>query len=422
MAFQNPKGTVDFYPEEKRLQDYVFNNLRKTAKSFNFQEIESPGFETMGLLTKKSGEEIKGQIFNLEKKGNEEFGLRFDMTVPAARMFIQRQKSAQKPVKWFYLTRMWRYEQPQKGRLREFYQFGTEIFGSGNAAADAEIINLAIASLESLGLKKGDFYVYINNRKLITGLLLSRIKEEQIDFALSMIDKYRKLSDEDFLKELSQNKINESQADEILEIIKKSEFDKTHLNKLAQEGYGELNAVLALIKDKDFVKVDLSIVRGLAYYTGTVFEIYDSGRKFRAICGGGRYDNLIELFEGENTGATGFGMGYSTLSLLLEEKKLVPNLTEGPDYFVAYVKKENLNDAYSMALELRDRFSVEIDLNSRNLSNQLQYANSIKAKKVIFVGENELKSGTFKVKDMGSGSESSLRKSPDSGEWIFLEG
>lgn len=406
MAFQKPKGTIDFFPDEKSKQDYVFGKLKVAAESSAFKEIESPAFENIEVLTKKSGEETRNQIFTLEKKGNEEFGLRYDITVPCARMFVDIQKGCQKPVKWFYLTRMWRYEQPQKGRLREFYQFGTEVFGSNSPAADAEVINLAIDSLKSLGLKKGDFYLYINNRKLITGLLLSRINEAQVDFALSIIDKFRKLSEDDFLKELSQNNINKNQAKEVLEIIKKDTFDKQYLNKLAQEGYEELMKVLELLSDnRDFVKIDLSVVRGLAYYTGTVFEVYDAGRKFRAICGGGRYDNLIEMFGGEKAGATGFGMGYATLSLLLQDKGLLPDSEITPDYFIAVIKKENFNDAYEICNKLRKRFSCEIDLNQRNLGNQLQFANSIKAKKVIFVGENELKEGKFKVKDMQTGIE-----------------
>lgn len=406
MAFQNPKGTVDFYPEEKNLQKIIFNKLRETAKRFNFLEIESPVFETLELLKKKSGEEVSKQIFTLEKKGSEEFALRFDMTVPAARMFATRQKSLQKPAKWFYIDKNWRYEQPQKGRLREFYQFGVEVFGSNSPIADAEVISLAINALLDLGLSKDDFVVYISNRKLLTGLLLTRIKEDQLENVLAVIDKFRKLSKTDFVKSLIDCNLNKGQAEEILEIIEKNEFEETKLSKLGQEGLAELNSVIELLKKyKDCVKIDLSTVRGLAYYTGTVFEIFDKDREFRAVCGGGRYDNLIGLFGGDMTGATGFGMGYSTLSLLLEKKGLLPKTSEGPEYFVAYIKKEFVKDAYELALTLRKKYSVEIDLNVRNLGNQLQYANGVKAKKVIFVGEDEVKSQKFKVKDMQAGTE-----------------
>ena len=168
--YQRVKGGIDFYPKEKAIKEAIFRRLRKTAIRFNFQEIETPSFETLEILTARTGQEITEQIFVLEKRGNEQLGLRFDMTVPATRMFVTKQRELTKPIKWFYVTRMWRYEAPQKGRLREFYQYGCELFGSDSPKADAEVINLAIESLKNLKLTENDFFVKINNKKLILSI------------------------------------------------------------------------------------------------------------------------------------------------------------------------------------------------------------------------------------------------------------
>ena len=169
--YQKPKGTRDYYPEEKEAMNRIADSLRQQAGSYGFREVEAPAIETLSLLTAKQGEEIKDQIFTLKKQGNEELGLRPDITVPVTRMFIQKQFELPRPVKWFYITRMWRYERPQAGRLREFYQFGTEMYGPDTPESDAELISLAIDCLASLGLKKSDFVVKISNRQLLQSLI-----------------------------------------------------------------------------------------------------------------------------------------------------------------------------------------------------------------------------------------------------------
>jgi len=434
--FQKPLGTVDFFPEDIAVRQYIFNKLRETAVSYGYKEIEAPAFETIDLLKAKQGGEILEQIFVLEKKGEEEFGLRFDLTISATRMFIEKQKSIVKPVKWFYLTRMWRYERPQQGRLREFYQFGTECFGSGKPDADAEQISLIIDSLLDLGLKKDDFFVKLNNRKLLQGLLLGVVNDEDLFSVIRVIDKKNKITEEEFVSELQKLKLNNNQIESIKNIInidmseikKISEhaqkplvFDKTNsiesirkeindknikINEMALEGLNELELIMDLLKNKkDFLKIDLSTARGLAYYTGIVFECYDQAEMFRAIAGGGRYDKMVELLKGEPCPATGFAIGYATLSLLLKEKGLLPEIDLSPDYFIAVVNNEVKDKAIEIAEKLRKKYKVEIDLMQRNMGNQFKYANSIKAKKVVIVGPDELSNNKIKIKDMKSGKE-----------------
>ena len=409
--FQKPKGTVDFFPEELALRSYIFSKLRDIAVKYGYLEIEAPAFEGMDILTAKQGSEIKEQIFSLTKRGSEEFGLRFDVTVSAARMFIEKQKTLQKPVKWFYLARMWRYERPQAGRAREFYQFGTELFGSSKPEADAEIISLVIDSLLALGLNKDDFFVKINNKKLLEGLLLDIVDKDNIGDVIRVIDKRAKISDDEFGDELKKVGLNEKKVSSVKEVINANinELKNKKLNELAQNGLDELLAVFVLLKDKkEFIRVDLSTARGLTYYTGTVFECFDKDEKFRSIAGGGRYDNLIELFKGEKTPATGFGLGYATLSLLLKEKKLLPEIKLGPDYFIAVIGDKAKKKAIEIASKLRKEYVVDVDLTGRGVGKQFKYANAIKAKKVIVIGEDELKSGKLTVKDMDSGKEEKI--------------
>jgi len=402
--FQAVRGTEDYYPEEMAARNNVFGAMKKSARAFGFEEVDTPIVEDLDLLRKKQGEEIVNQIFVLDKKGDEELALRAEFTPSLARMFIAKQKAMPKPVKWFCINRVFRYERPQQGRQREFFQFNVEIYGSSNPEADSEIINLAIDTLKELGLTDKDFFVKVNNRKLIQGLLLEIVSEKQIDDVMRAIDKIKNLTEQDFEAELTKAGLNKKQADDVTKLFETKIENIKPRSELAKEGMKELLDVLKFT-DTNIVEVDLSTVRGLAYYTGTVFEIFDTDEKFRSIAGGGRYDNMIKLFNGEDTPATGFGMGYSTLRLLLEYKKIMPKPDLGPDYYIAIVGDEPREKAFAIANELRKKHKVDIDLSRRNLKNQLNYANKIRAKKVIFIGSDEIKAGKLKIKDLESGNE-----------------
>jgi histidyl-tRNA synthetase len=410
MAFERVKGTRDFYPEEKEVMNWMFDLFRQCAVKYGYSEVESPAIESQSLLCEKEGEEIKQQIFTLEKKGKEQLGLRFDITVPLARMFISKQKELPKPVKWFYITRMWRYEAPQRGRLREFYQFGVELFGSDKPETDAEIISLAIDSMLALGLKKKDFFVKVNDRDLLQGLIeglgIGKVEEVMI-----VIDKIAKISEEEFVAELEELGLTQDQIKKLDKIIKTKDLDKLKdLNPLAKKGLEKLKQVLALLKDKkDFIEVDLSIARGLAYYTGTVFEIYDKEMKYRALCGGGRYDKMIKSFGGDDCAATGFATGFATVNLLLDEKMLLPDKKPGVDYYIAPVDKKVFDKAMEIASKLRKNNSVDIDLMERKLTKQFDYADRIGAKKIIVVGQKDLEKGEVTVRDMETGKEEKVK-------------
>ena len=405
--FQKPTGTTDFYPEDMGIRNKIFTSLRKTARKFGFNEVEAPAFEDLDLVTRKSGEEIKQQVFVLEQKGDEQFCLRAELTPSIARMFVEKQKALPKPVKWFGISRMWRYERPQAGRLREFYQLSVELFGSSKPEADAEIINLAINCLTDLGLTGKDFFVKINNRKLLQGLLSEIAEENQLDALLRVIDKSKKISPDELEKEIKNLKMDPKKVKRMLGCKTLEDVQKLKLNKLAKEGLEDLKSVMKLLDEK-LVKFDISVARGLAYYTGTVFEIFDKDEKFRAIAGGGRYDGLVELYGGSPTAANGFGMGYSTLSLLLKENGLLPEPDIGVDYFVVIIGDKTKEKALAIVKRLRERYLVDYDTSGRSIKNQMKYADSINAKKAIFIGEEEIKSGKLTVKDMKTGNEQKI--------------
>lgn len=410
MPFEKAKGTADFYPEEKEAMNVIYEKLRGVARRYSFKEVESPAFENMDLLTAKSGEEIKTQIFCLEKRSAEELGLRFDLTVPQTRMFIAKQKELSKPVKWFCFSRMWRYEQPQKGRMREFYQANIEMFGSDRPEADAEIISVLIEWLSELGLTEKDFFVKINNRDLLEGLLGDFVAKNRIEEVVRIIDKSAKIKEEEFDKALKDAGVKDvGRIKEIIKIKGAPEYSLPLIepmckNEKSQAGYNRLKTVVQLL-DTKYVRVDLSVARGLAYYTGTVFECFDIDEKFRAIAGGGRYDNMVQLFGGEKTPATGFAMGFSVLSLVLDERGLLPKPDLGPDYYVAIVNEDVRKNAIGIVRKLRKKSKVDYDLTGRNLTNQLQYAAGIGAKKTVIVGPKDLANKQVTVRDMKSGEE-----------------
>ena len=430
-----PKGTEDFFPADFSVRKQVLDSLRATAIKYGFLEVETPAFETTEWLTKKSGDELLGQIFTLEQRGSEKFGLRFDLTVPITRLFLQKQRELQKPVRWFGLSRMWRYEAPQKGRLREFSQLSVECFGSDKVQADAELLNLFVDCYKNLGLTSKDFKVRVNSRMLLQGLLwgLNCVSsEKQCDDVFRLVDKSSKISEDDFKKELKGVGLDDAQIKNVLEIVSLKGSPSDVLSRIDALNIGDLGLSdsLATLKNlflflpEEYFVMDLSIARGIAYYTGIVFEAFDVSGEFRALGGGGRYDNLIDLYGGERTPATGFGIGLSTLSLLLEKKNLIPKSKTGVDYFVALVPKEQskeyqqyktlgtmgvselvLRKAFDVARELRKNSSVVIDINERKLAKQFEYAQSIGAQKVVIVGEKDLAEGKVTIRDMKTGKE-----------------
>ena len=405
MTYPAVKGTRDFYPEYMAARDELFQKLCDVANSYGFNAVESPALETLKLLTAKSGEEITQQIFVTEKRSSEEIGLRFDMTVPLARMFIAKQKELPKPVKWSYATNMWRYEAPQRGRLREFYQFGVELFGASTLTADAEIISLAIDCLQKLGLTEKDIVLKVNSRKLVEAFL----KENNIDDTektLRAIDKRPKLSEDAFSAEISF--LTDYQQKALLKFLDTPSLDALTLEDTT--ALAELQELWNILpKEKQpFIEFSPSITRGLAYYTGIVFEVFDRKGEFRAILGGGRYDDMIEQFGGQSCPATGFAMGDVVIELVLKSKGLWKEEPSKVDYFIAPVNEEFISKAVEIASYLRKKGKrVDIDLMNRKLGKQFSYATQINAQYVAIIGD-ETNEGNVAIKDLNTGKEETI--------------
>ncbi|MCD6370346.1 MAG: histidine--tRNA ligase [Thermoplasmata archaeon] len=403
---QRLRGFRDIYPEYMRARRIVFSKITQVARSFGFHEIDAPSVELLDLFRIKSGEEIVKQTFSFVDKGGREITLIPELTPTVSRMIAAR-KDLTKPVKWFSFPKMWRYEEPQSGRLREFYQFNADIFGISNIYADAEVIALAMEILDTLGLK-GRYIMRVSDRILMEDLLKS-MNVKDMEGAFRIIDKRDKIPlqifREEMLKYISPEKV------EILEetLQYKGDVDVV-LNKFPES---ERTEVLRELKDllREYGKsvvFDLSIVRGLAYYTGIVFEAHDAKEEFRAILGGGRYDKVVELFGAQPTPAVGFGMGDVVLELMMRREGVWPEEKIEVDYFVAIIpgfRKEAIRVANMLR---RKGYIVDIELQDRSLSKQMKYANKLNAKYVIIVGE-EIKRNSAVVRNMETGEQKELK-------------
>jgi histidyl-tRNA synthetase len=413
--FARLPGFRDFPPEEFALRAHIQDAWRRVAARYGFSEYEGPVLEPLDLYVEKSGEEIVGQLFNFTDKGDRAVTLRPEMTPSLARILGDRSRGMSKPIRWFSMPQLYRYERMQRGRLREHFQWNVDIVGEGGVPADAEVLAVAIDGLRELGLGAEDFVARVSDRRLLSALLrVLGVDDEKLPAAFGIIDKIERLPEEkaDALFR-SRAGLDEEQIETLRGLL-----NATGVEALA-EGFGghaevapELDrlrtyvACLDAMGLGDFVQVDLRIVRGLAYYTGIVFELFDRKGEARAICGGGRYDRLLELVGGEPLPAVGFGMGDVVLGDLLEERGLVPEYARSVDYFVVTVTPEQRPEALRIAHVLRDRgYAVAYALKEQGVAKQMKVAAKEGARTVLVLGPEEVDRGCVVSRDMSSGEE-----------------
>ena len=376
-------GFRDFYPEpiptadswSLDLRRYIFDTWRGTAKRYGFREYDGPPIEELDLYTKKSGDEIVGQLYNFTDKGDRNVSLRPEMTPTLARMAAAHTRNYKKPIKWFSIPQLFRYERQQKGRLREHFQFNADIIGEEHLAADAELIALLIDTLRDLKLTSDDFVVRLSSRRAWQDFFENGGGQEKDanDF-YQIIDK---LERED--PAVSGDK------------LAKLGFSLKQVNDFIESGEptDELAAILANIKARglgDFIKIDYRIIRGLAYYTGPVYEAFDKRGKFRAIAGGGRYDHLVKLVSGGKSDlpALGFGMGDVVLAELLKDRGLVPPLAQALDAFVQIADESLRNASLGIVQQLRQAgLATEYPLLKTKPDKQLKRALELNAKWLV---------------------------------------
>ena len=422
MKFQSPKGTRDFYPAEMAVRRRIEAAWRDASVAFGFDEIDGPTFEHLELYTAKSGEGIVNELFSFRRAGgSDDYALRPEFTPTLARMAAARAAQLPVPIKWFAVPNFFRAERPQRGRLREFYQWNVDLLGAEGPAIDAEVIGVAVAALARLGLKHTDVRVKISHRVAAAKLVRALgVAEESVAGAFELLDRRDKMPPEEFTKRAAALGL----AGDALARFESAVRTRVQVGEdlgvlasaagIAADELCELAALRDALVAADLApwcEFDLGIVRGLAYYTGTVFEIHEASGGERAIAGGGRYDGLVELFGGPKTPAMGFGMGDVVLGLVLADRGLLPKdgseLLPRPDAFVVSAG-EPAADAELPRLVARlraDGFHVRHSYKAtRNVGKLLADASKQRARFAVILGA-ELAEGRAMLKDLASGEQ-----------------
>ena len=408
------RGTRDFYPEDMRIRNWLFDNFQSAARSHGFEEYDSPVLEHEELYTRKQGEEITQQLYNFEDKGGRKVALRPEMTPSLARMVMARAGALPTPIKWFSIPQCWRYERTQRGRGREHYQWNVDIWGSDAIQADAELLSVLVSFFEGVGLNADDLVIRISSRKVLEEVLGSLgISGDAFAATCIIVDKMDKLPAETVEQQLSEQGLNSDAITAIQSTLGLSDLDS--LASALGEG-SEAVAELATLFDlvdaygiSDWVAFDASVVRGLAYYTGPVFEAHDRAGKLRAICGGGRYDRLLSSLGGNDMPATGFGFGDMVIMELLNEKGLVPELPSGNQDIVIAIDENLRSAAMSVASKLRASGRlVDLVLEDKRMKWAFRHAERTGAQRLVMVMPDEWAAGNVRIKELESGEESDV--------------
>jgi histidyl-tRNA synthetase len=404
-------GFRDFYPEQLATRNYLMSVWRDVARRYGFVEYDGPPLEPLDLYTKKSGDEIVGQLYTFTDKGDRQVALRPEMTPTLARMVAAKANAMRKPIRWFSVPQLFRYERQQKGRLREHFQLNVDIVGEASVAADAELL--------ALGLKSSDVRARVSDRRLLTALLSHvGVNQAEMPAVFAAIDKAGREPRETTLGKV-EKAVSSADARRGVERILRNSKDLTAIAKefsdspeVVEEisGMRQYLAFLHALGVRDWVDFDLSIVRGLAYYTGKVFELFDAQGEFRAICGGGRYDDLLSTIGGVDLPALGFGMGDVVLTELLRARDLIPAAELGTEYWVAADDESLLPEVMTVAGRLRAKSrSVEYALKAQTLARQLKTASTAGVKNVVLLRRDDYKNGNVTLKTLADGSERSVR-------------
>ena len=387
-------GFRDFYPKELAEREHIFRAWHDVARRFGFEQYDGPPLEALDLYTKKSGEEIVGQLYNFTDKGGREVALRPEMTPSFARMVSARANSLRKPVRWYSIPQLFRYERQQKGRLREHFQLNVDIVGESEVGADAELLAVALEIMQRCGLTSDDVVARVSDRRLLTALLTAwGVPDESVSAAYAAIDKIDRDPRDRLVERLRDAGVPDEVSTLVLDSVSESDLGSLMASyghvpaiRVGLEGIEQYQTLMTAHGLEDWVRFDLSIVRGLAYYTGIVFELFDRKGEFRAICGGGRYDNLLRDLGDVDLPALGFGMGDVVLGELLKARGLMPSDHRGADFYIAAEEPVTDADVVRLAASLRQLgASVEYAFRRGALGKQRKAAWSAGASYIIEV-------------------------------------
>ena len=403
------KGTREFYPEEMSLRNYLYEKVRAASGAFGYQAYDGPFIETIDLYAARSGEElVKKQAFTFEDRGGDVVTLRPELTPSLARMIAAKQNELIYPVRWWSFGPFWRYEQPQKGRAREFFQWNIDMLGVNSPEADAELIAVAATFLRSVGLSPERAQIHLSNRRLMDSQFanLHISTEKRLDVA-NLVDRRAKMDPDKWDAYALELGLTQTQLDGLKNML--GNYD---LWKQSDELPRTL-AALEAMGVREYVKFDPNIMRGLLYYTGTVFEAFDtSGSLKRAIFGGGRYDNLLEEVGGQPLPGVGFAMGDVVIGIILQEANLLPEFQATPAQVLVTVFDEKLSvESYRLAAELRESgLNTMVYPEPAKLQKQFKYADKMKMKVALVLGPDEAQNGQVVVKNLLNGEQAQVTR------------
>lgn len=408
-TIQSIKGTRDFYPEDMAVRSWMYANMRRVSEKFGYQEYEAPLLESIELYAAKSGEElVKEQSFVFPDRGGDLITLRPELTPSLARMVAQRQRQLAYPLRWWSFGPFWRYERPQKGRTREFFQWNIDLIGVDSPEADAELVAIAASFLRECGLSPDKISILVNNRKLVDAELARlEVPAGLRPEVLRLIDRRDKMGPAEWQAYATEIGLNEAQFEGLKEILgdtelwRKSEDMQRFFTAIQALGLGE------------WVRFAPHIIRGLAYYTGTVFEAWDRDGEFRAILGGGRYDNLVSDVGGDPLPAVGFAMGDVVIGLALRKFGCLPEgLGASPAPVLVTVFDENsLIDSFALAAELREAgLKVACYPEPAKLGKQFKFGDRMGMQVAVVQGPDEKAAGQVALKDLRSGEQVSVTR------------
>ncbi len=402
---QPVKGTRDFFPDEMRLRNWLFEVWRNVSVQAGFEEYDTCVLEHEELYIRKAGDEISKQLYSFEDKGGRRLSLRPEMTPSLARLVLQHKKSLSFPIKWFSMPQCFRYERMTKGRRREHFQWNADIIGQAEIVAEAEILMLLISACELMGLSAKELCVFRNDCRILNSILSQiSVPQEMHSEVLVIMDKRDKISIEALSKLLQDIGMSTTQVDQLNEYLLKSDLIELKKDLNDTQGIDELQNLMDMMETagfSDYLQFDISIVRGLSYYTGAVFEVNSPAKQHRAICGGGRYDSLLSTYGGEIVPAVGFGFGDVVVLDVLKDLERFPELPRKLDYTIIPFAREQVGTALNIAAILRQQGStVDCNFSMKKMKKTLQQAGESGAAKAILLFPDELSENKVVIRDL----------------------
>ncbi len=410
LSTESYKGVRDFYPEDQDIQNFIFGTMKKTVESWGYLEYGASILEPLELYKSKTSEEIiNEQIYSFTDRGDREVALRPEMTPTVARMVAAKVQELPTPIRWYSIPNLFRYEKPQRGRLREHWQLNVDMFGVGNHFADAEVISVAHDIMKNFGAKDEDFKIKISSRTLLDDVFKKiKIDEDKRQFVYRLLDKKDKMENEDFRHALVAL-IGEEGTKNLLENLYFGEGILTMLGESESARY--LNQTINILRSRGITNLvfEPTLTRGFDYYTGIVFEVFDTNKENpRSLFGGGRYDDLASNFISQPIPAFGFGMGDVTIRDFLTTHNLIPKITPKTKLYVCVAPETNMEEVYKVSEQLRESgINLAIDISGRKLADQLKSLDKRKIPYVITIGPEELKNQRFVIRNTETREEKS---------------